>query len=113
VKRWHLIPTPSGWQRVFIELPTMRTVVGMLAGFAILAVATVSLVSCGGHIPGPKTGPGTEMPCGANRVSCLPFDGTHSCCEWGSHCSMSGCDPDAPIGDLGSRKPIARTPEHP
>lgn len=45
----------------------------------VIAIFLVALgfVGCHGTIPGPKTGPGTEMPCGALRVSCYPFDGTY------------------------------------
>jgi hypothetical protein len=75
-----------------------------------LFLAALVVAGCYG-IPGPKTGPGTEMPCGALRVSCMPFDGTHTCCDENYHCSMSGCDSDTPIGDLGMRKPVKRTPE--
>lgn len=76
----------------------------------VLAAVALAFVGCYG-IPGPKTGPGTEMPCGALRVSCMPFDSTHTCCDENYHCSMSGCDSDMPIGDLGMRKPVKRTAE--
>lgn len=84
----------------------------MTRALVILAALAV-FAGCHG-IPGPKTGPGTEMPCDALRVSCYPIDHTHTCCPEHSYCNAwNGCDSDTPIGELGKRKPLERTPEDP
>lgn len=78
-----------------------------------LAIVGALLLAFGCYgIPGPKTGPGTEMPCGALRVSCYPIDHTHTCCPEHTYCNAwNGCDSDVPIGELSRRKPLKRTPE--
>jgi hypothetical protein len=116
VKAWHLIPTPSGWQRVFIELPTMRTVVGMLVGAALASGCHFS-----SPVFTPKPG---DYPChkqdgsaDPDAVSCRPYDGTRTCCPSRNTCVPDGCEYQGPeVGPGGlfeKRAIVARRLEQP
>lgn len=41
-------------------------------------------------VTNPGDGPGTPYPCGYHGTSCLPFDGTHTCCGEGEQCANDG-----------------------
>lgn len=85
--------------------------------FIVLVVVTfllAGLTGCGGRIPGAPTGPGTDLPCGAIRVSCFPFDGTHTCCREHHICSQNnGCLDERNTFEQYGAARVERTPEGP
>jgi hypothetical protein len=102
VKSWHLVPTPAGWQRVFIELPTMRR----LLGLAIVALLAVAFSGCGAFLT-PPTGPGTDWPCGYDGQAC----GDSTCCPAHKFCNQYGGCTDStqwPVYDARKMKARAK-----
>lgn len=41
-------------------------------------------------VTNPGEGPGTGYPCGYHGTSCVPFDGTKTCCGEGERCANDG-----------------------
>lgn len=71
----------------------MSMMKALLVKVVLGTVVTVAVASCApGKFLTPPTGPGTPYPCGYYGVSCMPYDGSHTCCHEGGVCIKDGCD---------------------
>jgi hypothetical protein len=87
----------------------MRNFIARILIFTGFCLMGIGLACQPSALLNPPQGPGTAYPCGYFGVSCMPYDGTHTCCGEHYKCIQDGCEyegnSDIPPEDLlGSRK---------